>query len=146
MGGRGNKPTTEASKTQPSYRSTGNEMKAELAAIRESIGSQHCTTTPGQYGFRNEERAWPRGCADYLREGFGERCTHCFIWRRSGHFSYNCWRSRAKTGHISRETDWDYTLGTGSHPEYAETVPNTCEVWENRKCYRSQRLLFTIPC
>ena len=123
------------------------EMKAELAAIRESIGSQHRTTTPDQYRFRNEERARPRGCADCLREGFGERCTYCFIWWRSGHFSYNCRRSRAKTGHISRETDWDCTLGTGSNPEYyAETVLNTCEVWENRKCYRSPRLLFTMPC
>ena len=63
------------------------EMKAELAAIRESIGSQHRTATQDQNGFRNEERARPRRCADCLREGFGERCTHCFIWRMSGHFS-----------------------------------------------------------
>ena len=33
--------------------------KAELVAIRESIGNQHRTTTPDQYRFRNEERARP---------------------------------------------------------------------------------------
>jgi len=51
-----------------------------------------------------------------------------------------------KTGHISRETDWGCTHGTESNPEYAETVSNMCKVWENRRCYRSTRLLFTMPC
>ena len=53
---------------------------------------------------------------------------------------------KLKTGHISRETDWGCTDGTGSNPEYAETVPNMYKVWKNRKCYRLTPSLFTIPC
>ena len=93
-------------------------MKAELAAIRESIGNQHRTTTPDQYRFINEEMVRPRGCTDCLREGFGDRCTYCFILWRSGHFSYNCRRSQfsSKLGifpwkRTGVATDWENKPG-----------------------------------
>ena len=100
--------------TKPNLLTEVQEMKAELVAVRESIGNQHRTTTPDQYRFRNEERARPRACANYprvLREGFGDRCTHCFICGRSGYFSYNCRRSQAQ--------NWAYFQGNGLglHPE-----------------------------
>ena len=82
--------------TKPNLLTELQEMKVELTVIRESIGNQHRTTTPDQYRFINEDRARPRGCEDCLREGFGDRCTHCFICGRSGHFSYKCRRSQAQ--------------------------------------------------
>ena len=134
--------------TKPNLLTKVQEMKAELVAIRKSIGNQHRTTTPDQYRFRNEERARPRECSDYLRvlrEGFGDRCTHCFV----GGVVISTTilgDHKLKTGHISRETDWSCTQRTGSNPEYAQTVPNMCKMWENRRCYRSTPSLFTMPC
>lgn len=133
--------------TKPNLLTEVQEMKAELVAIRESIGNQHRTTTTDQYGFRNEERARPRGCADclrVLREGFEDRSTHCFIGGRSGHFSYNCLASQAQ--------NWAYFQGNGLrlHPEDRKQPwicwPNMCKVWENRRCYRSTPSLFPMLC
>ena len=81
--------------TKPSLLTEVQEMKAEFAAIRESMGNRLRTTTADQYRFRNEEMARPRRCANCLREAFGDRCTHCYICRKSGHFSYNCQRPQA---------------------------------------------------
>ena len=91
--------------TKPNFLTEVQGMKAEPAAIRESIGNQHRITTPDQYRFRNEERPRPIGCTDCLRERFGDRCTHFFICGRSGHFSYNCRRSQAQ--------NWVYFQGNG---------------------------------
>lgn len=73
-----------------------------------------------------------------------DRCTHCFV----GGVVISATivgDHKLKTGHISRETDWGCTQRTGSNHEYAQTVPNMCKMWENRRCYRSTPSLFTMP-
>ena len=73
-----------------------------------------------------------------------DRCTHCFV----GGVVISATivgDHKLKTGHISRETDWGCTQRTGSNPEYAQTVPYMCKMWENRRCYRSTPSLFTMP-
>ena len=97
--------------TKPKLLTEVQEMKAELVAIRESIGNQHRTTTPDQYRFRNEDRA--RGMCRLSkspkRRLWGP--MHPLLCGRSGHFSYNCRRWQAQ--------NWAYFQGNGLglHPE-----------------------------
>ena len=113
-GGRGGDTNHPQKSTKPNHLTEVQEMKAELAAIRESIGNQLRTTTPDQYRFRNEERARLRECTDCLRERFRDRLVISATIVRDHKLKI--------TGHISREKDWGCTHRTGSNPEYAETV------------------------
>ena len=65
------------------------EMKAELAAIRETMGNQR-NPGPNQYRFVEWEQARPRGCLRCQREGVEYRCDHCYKCGERGHFSYQC--------------------------------------------------------
>ena len=65
------------------------EMKAELAAIKETMGNQR-NPGPNQYRFVERERPRPRGCLRCQREGVEYRCDHCYKCGQREHFSYQC--------------------------------------------------------